>query len=99
MLKERTPFTGCRVVCRRAAAKFPAAVMTAAEPGRAKGSNELASIPYQTDERFWFHTAGEDQTSSISGGRFCGDTTRSEERLKLAPTFDRDGYSLHNSDS
>jgi hypothetical protein len=99
MLKKGTPFTGCRVVCRRAAAKVPAAVTMADEPGCAKGSDEFASVPYQTGERVRFHSVGEVQSSRISSGRLRGGTTRSEEGLELEPTFHGDGYGLHNSDS
>jgi hypothetical protein len=96
MPKERTPFTGCGVVCRRAAAKFPAAVAMADEPGCAKGSDEFASVRYQADERVRFRRAGEVQTSRISSAWLPGGTTWFEDGLKLEPTFEGGGYGSHN---
>lgn len=88
MLKERTPFPRGRVVFGRAAANFPAAVTMADEPGRAKGSDDFASVPYQAGERVRFPSAGEVQTSSISSPWLRGGTTRADEGLELEPTLD-----------
>ena len=88
MLKERTPFTGRSVVRRRAAAKFQGSVSMADEPGCAKGSDDFASVPYQAGERVRFQSVREVQTSRISSGWLRGGTTRSNEGLKLEPTFD-----------
>ena len=95
MLKQRTPFTGRRVVRGQTAAKFPATVTVADKAGGTEACNSLAFCPRPPGVRS--HSAGRGQRSKAASGWLTGRPTRSDAGVDLRAIVVWGGYGLHDT--